>query len=99
MGTFNIEQYNAVGSAANRDQPVYDITTLVASLRDTTTTTTPESLTLDINARVARIYCTTDHRISINTDTTSTRWVTVIAGLPYDTNIPPGGVLFYREDA
>ena len=99
MGTIKIEQYNAVGTSANRDAPVYDITTLLVSTKDATTGTTAESITLDINCRLLRVYGLEDHRICINTDTTNSLYVTVPAGLPYDTNVPPGAVLYYELDA
>lgn len=99
MGTIKIFEYNSVGTAANRDAPVYDLETLLATTVDATTSTSAESVTLNLDTRLVAILAEEDHRICLGSDTTATKYMIAPAGLYVDVNVTPGGTLYYELDA
>jgi hypothetical protein len=98
MGTIVIEQYNALGSAANRDAPIYDLQSLLVTTADATTSTTAETITLGINTRAVSIYALENHRVQIGADA-GTTYAFIPAGSVKDFGVTPGTVLQYRLDA
>ncbi len=99
MGTITIEQYNALGSNANRDAPIADLNTLVKNDTDATTSTSAENIALTQNTRVVIIHAVEAHRVCVGTDTTGTLYATVKAGERRDFGVKPGQTLYYRADA
>jgi hypothetical protein len=99
MGTIRIEQYNSVGSAANRDAPVPDLHSVLATTVDATTSTSAETITLNPNTRVVSVYATEAHRVVCNSDTTGTVYAFVAAGERRDFGVQQGDALWYRADA
>lgn len=99
MGTIRIEEYGSVGSNANRDAPVPDLNTVLATTVDATTSTTAESITLNRDTRVVSVYAVEDHRIVCNSDTTGTVYAFIAAGERRDFGVQPGDAFFYRTDA
>lgn len=99
MGTIVIEEYNAVGSDANRDAPVVDLSTLKATTVDATTSTTAESVTAGSNTRLISVYAVETHRLATGTDTTTTTYAVIPAGQVRDFAIDPETILYYRADA
>lgn len=98
MGTIVIEQYNALGSGANRDAPIYDLDSLLATTADSTTSTTAETITLGINTRAVSIYAVENHRVQIGANA-GTTYAFIPAGFTKDFGVTPGTVLQYRLDA
>ena len=99
MGTIVIEQYGSIGSAANRDAPIADLKSLLVTNVDATTSTTAESVTLDIGTRAVTIYAVEDHRVSVASSDASTRYAFVAAGTYRDFGVEPGSILYYKANA
>ncbi len=99
MGTIRIEEYGSVGTAANRDAPVPDLHSILATTVDATTTTTAESVTLNKDTRVVSVHAVEAHRVVCNSNTTATLYAYLAAGERRDFGVQPGDVLWYRADA
>ena len=99
MGTITIEQYSRAGSGANTDQPIANLTTLKATTKDATTSTTAESIALDSKTKVIRVLGVEAHRVVLGTDTTADTYATVPAGQFQDYGVNGGEVLYYELDA
>jgi hypothetical protein len=100
MGTIKIEQYGSVGSAANRDAPVVDLNTCLATTEDTSTSTTVESVVLGLGTRVVTVVALEGaHRISVLSSDCSNKYATVADGATKDVGVNPGQTLYYRADA
>lgn len=98
MGTIVIEQYSAVGSWANRDTPIYDLSTLQATTADATTSTSAETVTLGLSTKVISVYAVENHRVQIGANA-GTTYAFIPAGQTKDFGVVPGTVLNYRLDA
>lgn len=99
MGTIYIEEYGAVGSAANRDAPIADLKTLLETTKDATTSSAAESKTLNINTKVITIYAVETHRVCVGSDTTASIYAILPAGATRDFGVKQGDVLYYELDA
>lgn len=99
MGTINIEEYAKAGTNRNADTPVADLSNLLATTIDATTSSSAESITLNDKTNLVTIYAVEDHRVSITDSTVSTTYSIVPAGTVKDYGVPEGGTLYYRTDA
>lgn len=99
MGTIRIEQYGALGSAANRDAPVVELGSCLVTTVDATTSTTAENITLNDRTRAITVHAVEDHRVSVVSSDGSARYAFVAAGTYRDFGVTPGAVLYYKADA
>lgn len=99
MGTIVIEQYSSLGSGANRDAPIVDLSTNLNTTVDATTSTAAESVTLDINTRAITVYGVENHRVTLLSSDGSARYGFVAAGTYRDFGVTPGSVLYYKLNA
>jgi hypothetical protein len=99
MGRIIIEEYSGIGSNANRDAPIHDLSTQKATTDDATTSTSPESVVLGIYTKSVSIHAVEDHRVSIVDSTGATTYAFIPAGSTRDYGVEPGSTLYYRLDA
>lgn len=99
MGTIVIEEYAGTGSRANRDAPVVDLNTCLATTVDATTSTTAESITLNSGTRVITVYGVEAHRVSVLSADGSAKYGFVAAGTYRDFGVAPGDTLYYKLNA
>ena len=99
MGTITIIEYNTLGTPARRDADIADLTAVIKTTVDATTTTTAESIVLDEETRLVRIVGAEKHRVSTKDTLVTTEYDTVEAGTKEDFGVRPGVTLYYRLDA
>lgn len=98
MGTIVIEEYGSVGSGANRDAPIANLQTMLATTVDATTSTSAESITLNLGTRVITVFAVEDHRVSVLSSNGSIKYGFVASGFYRDFGVDEGSVLYYRSD-
>lgn len=99
MGTIKVIEYASLGTEAKRDTDVADLSTLITTTVDATTSTTAESITLNSGTRLVRIEAAEDHRVSLGDSAVTSAYDTVAAGSKEDFGVTPGGTLYYRLNA
>lgn len=99
MGTIVIEEYGSLGSGANRDAPVPDLSTNLSTTVDATTSTSAESITLNDGARAITVYAFEDHRVTLLSSDGSVKYGFVAAGTYRDFGVTPGSTLYYKANA
>jgi len=96
--TIVFEQMARAGSGAQYDAPIAKLDGSIIRTADATTSTTPETLTLSANTKVLVVNAVEDHRLSVESDTT-TNYYTVKAGVTRDFGVDGGETVTYRADA
>ena len=101
MGTITIVELTAVGGPGAVDgSPVANLSTVLTTTVDSSTSTSPESITLDPATRYVRVSAVEDHRVSVNDSLVTTIYDTVSAGGKEDFAINKDDrTLYYRADA
>lgn len=99
MGTIVIEQYGSLGSNANRDAPVVDLFTNLGTTVDATTSTTAESVVLNVDTRAITVFGVEDHRVTVLSSDGSVKYGFVAAGTYRDFGVPQGATLYYKLNA
>ncbi len=99
MGTIVIEEYGSVGSSANRDAPVVDLATNLNTTVDATTSTSAESITLNLGTRAITVYGVENHRVTLLSSDGSIKYGFVAAGTYRDFGVTPGAILYYKLNA
>ena len=99
MGTIYIEEYGATGCDANRNVSVIDLNTLLVLTKNATTSSSADSVTLNLNTRLISVRAVEAHRVCLKTDTTASVYALIPAGEFRYFGVPKGAVLFYELDA
>lgn len=98
MGTIVIEGYSGAGSEANRGLPVHDLSTLLDTHVDASTSTSEESHALASGVRLVSVYAVEAHRVALRNET-GTTYAYIPAGKSRDFGITGGTTIYYRLDA
>jgi len=99
MGTIIIEEYSGTGSPADASAPIANLSTLEATTVDATTSTSAEGVTINRYTRLISVTAVEAHRVSVNTNTTGTKYALINAGERRNFGINVGDVVYYRADA
>lgn len=98
MGTIIIEEYSGVGSPADANAPIANLSTLEVTTVDSTTSTSAESITPQPYTRLISVTAVEAHRLAIKTDTTGAKYAYINAGERRDFGVNAGDVIYYRLD-
>lgn len=101
MGTITITELNSIGGQGAVDgSPVINLSAIVKTTVDVTTTTSPESITLDTDTRFVIITAEELHRVSVKDSTVADKYLTVDLGATRDLAVQKQDrTLYYRLDA
>lgn len=101
MGTITITELNSIGGqGAVAGAPVANLSSVIKTTVDSTTSTTAESITLDTDTRFVIISADEAHRVSVKDSNVTDRYIPVSADIPTDAAVNDGDrTLYYRTDA
>jgi hypothetical protein len=101
MGTITIVELNSVGGQGAVDgSPVINLSAVIKTTVDSTTSTTAESITLDPDTRYVIITADSLHRLSVKTSDVTSRYITVSDAGAVDLAVNKSDrTLYYRTDA
>ena len=97
-GEIIVTQYQKTGTRSENGAPVADITSIKATTRDTTTSTSAETFTTNSNTRVITVFAVQAHRISSGTDTSASAYAYIPAGVPTDLSVTGSTPIYFRLD-
>jgi len=100
MGTIVFEQYTRAGSAAQTEAPIPKLDKSLIRTEDATTSTTAESITLNADTKIIRVYGVEKHRIALTSADTAANFATIYAAAtPTEYGVNGGETIYYRLDA
>lgn len=101
MGTIVIEEYTTAGGpGAVNGAPVVNLSTLLKTTVDSTTSTSAENVTLNQDTRFISVHAAEDHRVSVlNSDATDQYCLVAADGLRDFAVNKNNRTLYYRADA
>ena len=101
MGSITIVELNSIGGQGAVDgSPVANLSAVIKTTTDATTTTTAENITLDPNTRYVVITADALHRVSVKDSAVTDRFITVSSSVQSDFAINESDrTLYYRTDA
>lgn len=101
MGTITIEQYTTAGGRGAVDgAPVVNLSTCIKTTVDSTTSTTPESITLHPDTNFIVVSAEEDHCVSLKDSTVEDKYGLIRAGREKDYAVNGADrTLYYRLNA
>lgn len=101
MGTITITELSSVGGQGAVDgSPVVNISAVIKTTVDSTTSATAESMTLDPNTRYVIVKTDADHRLSVKSTEATDQYLIVSSGVSGDFAVNAADrTLYYRTDA
>lgn len=101
MATITIIELNSVGGqGAVEGSPVINLSSIIKTTVDATTTTSVENITLDPNTRFVVCIGNAAHRVSVKDSTVADRYATLDLNTPLDAAVNPADrTLYYRSES